>query len=298
MINYTEEEEGKERSNFTNKDNDNNNGINEDNSRGNRGWNKRSSIISGIIFILIGCIIIFSNVGWVSHAWRHILISWQMLLIVLGIITLTNNRNKTGGWIMLLIGCFFILPQLPSILPNLTVFSNNFIRNFWPMILIAVGLIIIINRNHSHNGMYMNGGNQRNNMEGDTDGNSNGFMPGTKYSSSSNGYINYKFIFSGTEEIFMEPVFRGGTIKATFGGATIDLRHTSLPEDEPAHLYIDTTFGGVTLIMPTDWNVQIIRNDSLGGFADNRPFDPARRNNPVRLIIESHCTFGGGEIKY
>lgn len=250
----------------------------EEQAKRNAGKYTSTAVTIGIILIAVGAIIVFANMGFIPFAWRHFFISWQMLLVVFGIIALWKG-NKTAGSIFLLVGAFFLLSKISILWPSVTVFGNGFTRNFWPLLIILCGVCLIItSRKNSAFIGYGNNGQKVEDM------------------GSKDGYINYNFTFSGTEQVFLEPVFKGGNIRTTFGGATLDLRRSSLPEDGPAVLNIDTTFGGVTIIVPENWCVEVRQNSLFGGFTDSRYSHPLYNGNQ-KLIINAKCTFGGGEVK-
>lgn len=257
MINYTEQEE-----------------------RAKRNTVKYTStaVTMGIILVIIGCVVVLSNIGIIPYALRHFIISWQMLLVAFGIIGLIKG-NKTAGTMFLLIGLFFLLPKISILWPSITVFGHNFTRNFWPLLIILCGIGLIVTSKRDSNFKF------------------SAEVEGSKNEETKDGYINYNFLFSGTEQVFLEPVFKGGNIKATFGGATLDFRRTSLPENVPAVLNIDATFGGVTIIVPDNWCVELRHNSLFGGFTDNRYNHPVPSNSNQKLIINAKCTFGGGELK-
>lgn len=256
MINYSEENEKKNQNNHS---------------------KTGSAIAVGIVLVALGIIIILTNAGIIPWSLRHFLISWQMLLIVIGIFCLSSG-NKTGGVVLLMVGGFFILPKLNSLFPGINIFGASFTRNFWPLLIIIAGLWLIISPRKG--GTY--GPNGRRTVS---------------YSDHNDGTINYNFTFGGSEQVFLDPVFKGGSITTTFGGMTLDLRKSSLPENEPVYLKIETTFGGTTLIVPESWNVEIRQNSFMGGFTDKRFNSPSFANSKQKLIIDAKCTFGGGEIK-
>ncbi|HOO42436.1 MAG TPA: LiaF-related protein [Bacteroidales bacterium] len=240
-------------------------------------------IIIGLVMIVAGIILIFSNAGWIPYALRRILLSWQMLLIVLGIVSFARKQNIQGA-ILLVIGIVFLLPRIGAlnILPGFEWFTHLNWGNLWPLILVGIGVLIFTKSRRSeipptHNRQY-----PRNDFSG-------------KSSSNSGGYVNYSMVFSGSEHVFMESVFRGGSIETVFGGMTLDLRRTNLQEGI-SYLKISSVFGGTTLLIPTDWNVEIRTDAVLGGFKDNRPMIN-NSDNSSRLIIDAECVFGGGEIK-
>ena len=240
-------------------------------------------IIIGLVMIFAGVILIFSNAGWIPYAVRKILLSWQMLLIVLGIVSLARKQTIQGV-ILLVIGVVFILPRIGAlnILPGFEWFSHLSWGNLWPLILVGIGILVFTKSRHReftpiHHRHY-----NRDRYSG-------------KSSFNESGYVNYSMVFSGSEHVFMEPVFRGGAIESVFGGMTLDLRRTDLPEGI-SYLKISSVFGGTTLLIPADWNVEIRTDAVFGGFKDNRPVINNSENSS-RLIIEAECVFGGGEIK-
>lgn len=109
------------------------------------------------------------------------------------------------------------------------------------------------------------------------------------------GFVYYSTVFNGADNVFLEPVFRGGSIENVFGGVTLDLRKTTLQEGI-SHLSISSVFGGTTLLIPAGWNVEIQSDSVFGGFKDKRPFTDNIEKG-AKLIIKAECVFGGGEIR-
>ncbi|MDR2915624.1 MAG: cell wall-active antibiotics response protein, partial [Tannerella sp.] len=111
----------------------------------------------------------------------------------------------------------------------------------------------------------------------------------------SDGKINYQFVFSGTEQVILDPVFKGGRIDVTFGGMELDLRRTSLAEGD-TFLSINTTFGGVEITAPDNWDIEIQAKSTIGGVTDSRDKN-TEKDRTRKLIIIATCTLGGIEIK-
>lgn len=240
-------------------------------------------IIIGLALIFAGIILIFSNAGWIPYAVRRILLSWQMLFIVLGVVSFARKQTLQGV-ILLFIGVVFMLPRIGAlnILPGFEWFTHLNWGNLWPLFLVGIGILIFSKSRQRefppiHHRHY-----PRHHFSG-------------KNTPNESGYVNYSMVFSGSEHVFMEPVFRGGAIESVFGGMTLDLRRTHLQEGV-SYLKISSVFGGTTLLIPADWNVEIRTDAVLGAFKDNRPVINYSENN-ARLIIEAECVFGGGEIK-
>jgi predicted membrane protein len=225
--------------------------------------------ILGVIVIAAGFLLLLSNTGFLPYELRHILFSWQMLLIGIGIISLFSSESRTPGTILILIGGAFIIPRIFDV-------SFNVMHLFWPVILIGIGVLILTKR-----------------------------LPRRPWQSRlhqvdkqdlGDGYIHEENIFSGGKQRVMHQVFRGGHINCVFGGSEVDLTQATLAEGV-SELEINTIFGGVTLIVPADWRIQLKMTSIMGGFSDKRSYVKENPDTSKILIIKGSTIFGGGEIK-
>ena len=235
------------------------------------------SIVTGTIIVVVGIVYLLFNMGILPVEWKNTVISWQSLLILLGIIGICR-RGYVGGILFIIVGAFSLLPNL-SVLLGFSYSAVALHSMTWPALIITVGLLIIFHRHHHHHYHY-HCNHHHNSLNNHTD--------------SKGGKVDYNLMMNGIDEVFLEPVFRGGDINTIMGGAKLDLRRTSLPEGDTV-LKISSICGGVTLLLPLDWNVEIHNNAILGGFADHR-----RGNGQYvdrRLIIEASFIFGGGSIE-
>lgn len=223
----------------------------------------------GVVIILAGLVLLLHNFGFINHGWKNILFSWQMLLIVIGVISLMSRENWVPGVILVSVGGFFLLPKL-FFLPE------NFIHNFWPLVLIAAGFLIIFRvfprRTWKHR---QDGETGRTSME---------------------GVIHEEVVFSESKQRITNQDFRGGFVHCVFGSVEIDLTQARLAEGTHV-LDLSVVFGGVTVIVPADMKVEMKISSVLGGFADKRTYikefsDPGRV-----LVIKGNAVFGGGELK-
>lgn len=90
----------------------------------------------GIILIIVGLVLLALNFHWIPFEIKSWLISWQMLLIVLGIIIVATKDDKTGGLILLFIGGFFLARE--------HFFEFYEIKKwFFPSLIIFIGLIFL-----------------------------------------------------------------------------------------------------------------------------------------------------------
>jgi predicted membrane protein len=230
-------------------------------------------IIFGLILITAGVLLMLFNAGIIDPMYKHIIFSWPMILVAIGTINLFSKDSLFSGIILLLIGGFFLLPHF-LILPG------NFAHNFWPGLLIVIGIMVILKRTIFKNRMH------RHFQEHSTSEMKNDA-----------GFIIINNVFSGGKHIVPPTEFKGGKISNIFGGTELDLTQTTLAPGTVV-LEISCIFGGANIIVPSDWVVTLQMNSILGGFSDKRPII---RNASVasdrELIIKGSAIFGGGDVK-
>lgn len=87
------------------------------------------------------------------------------------------------------------------------------------------------------------------------------------------------------------PAFRRGSYTAWYGGGTLDLRGATL-DPAGATLTIRAVFGGIRLVLPATWRVEVATLGIMGGIGDGRKKDLVDESGPV-LRIEGFAVFGG-----
>ena len=238
---------------------------------------RSKGILIGTLLVIAGVLFLSFNFGWIDPAWRPVLFSWPLIFIVIGIAG-SSRHNILVTLFWLILGLFFLIPRIAIAFPgSFSGIDPDFAHTYWPLLLILLGFCLIM---RVFTGKKTWHGSHR---------------PINKDTiAGENGRIEKKVVFGGSESIFLDPVFRGGEISATFGGVVLDLRRTTLPEGE-TYLDIDATFGGVELYIPGDWVVETKFQTVLGGMEDKRfimqPTDFTRK-----LILRGDLIFGGCEI--
>ncbi|MDL2231291.1 cell wall-active antibiotics response protein [Porphyromonadaceae bacterium OttesenSCG-928-L07] len=240
--------------------------------------------ITAIIFILVGLLFIGRNLGIVDPYLFRIIISWQSLLIVIGLVQL-SRRNIVGGAIVLAVGVFFLLPKIGH-------FSLGWEHVWWPLIFVFVGVVLLLklipplNKNchhphhhHPHPGRHPHHPCEEEVVYESTDG----------FASSDNS-------FGVIRQIILDPVFKGAKIKNRFGSTVLDLRRTNL-EATDTYIDVDCSFGGVEIYVPENWTVKIEINPVFGGCDDKRYNAGVEPDHVHRLIIRGKITFSGLEVK-
>lgn len=235
-----------------------------------------------IPLIIIGLVWQLRNMGYIDYHTFHIIISWQAMLMYLGLVNLFK-KQYTGGVILFGIGLLFMLPKLDILEPD-------WLHVNWPIALIVIGIALLLkpqirNRHLSFPGrakFFKRHGEESEQAETSC--------------ISEDGYIDTGNYFGSVKQIVLDPVFRGARISNAFGGTVIDLRHTSLEAAE-TFIDVDCTFGGVEIYMPGHWLLQNNTTVIMGGCEDKR-FKGREEVDPNHtIIIRGNVTFGGVEIK-
>jgi len=219
--------------------------------------------IIGIVLILIGIAFIGRTLDFFPHRIMHYIFTWEMILIVIGIIFISTKENKSTGWILLIVGLAFWIPSVMDI-------PYSIRRLFWPTMLIVVGIVIIL-RSTSY---------KRPSID-----------------ANSTDYIDDISILGGGDKVITSDNFKGGKITSIFGGSKIDLRNAKLA---PGQNVIDVfcLFGGTTIIVPVGWNVKHDVVSIFGGFSHKRNSgSDTTIEIGKELVVKGFAMFGGGEIK-
>ena len=243
---------------------------------------KSKSIFWAILLIAVGLIWQGRNTGYISFDLFRILISWQMLLIALGVSSLFS-RSYGGAFALILVGSVFLMPKLGWI-------ERDWLSINWPIILIVVGVVLLI-KPLFRQGYYSSDSQKVGRRRGKY-GSENG---ANKYVSS-DGYVFSESIFSSVQQIVLDPVFKGARLKTVFGGTVLDLRRTSLEFPETI-IDVDCIFGGIEIYLPNDWNLQNQVSSVMGGAEDKRFNASTEIDQTHVLIVRGKVVFGGIEFK-
>jgi predicted membrane protein len=219
----------------------------------------------GILFILIGIIAIFSQLGFwdvgnIISTW------WPMILIGVGINQLSKRPvSKTSGIVLLLLGVVFQMRELDIITVSLQ-------RFFWPAIIIAIGISMLFPSNVTKKHLEFS------EKEIDQD------------------VVDNLALFSGVKSRNISKNFRGGSLVAIFGGIDMDLRDACLL-NKGASIDVTAVFGGVNIIVPPEWKVVSKGIPFFGGWSNKtRGKNEVNSEAPV-LTINCFAAFGGVDIK-
>jgi predicted membrane protein len=224
-------------------------------------------IYFGLFLIALGGFWILERLDMIPDIWDDILISWQMLLIAIGVFSLIGG-NRTSGTVLIVIGGFFLIPQVITI-------PNELRRIGWPLLIIGIGVVLLVTHRKK---------------------NEPPMQSETKHGMD---YFDDFVVFGGREVLINSLNFYGGKITTIFGGAEYDLRSAKLSANG-AVIDSVSVFGGCGFKVPPDWTVKNEVAAVFGGFSDKRGATPHQViSDPSKtLVIKGFTAFGGVEIKH
>ena len=246
-------------------------------------WNGvSSSIVFALVLVAAGMLLLGFNTACLPPVWKGFFFSWPMLLLIIGVGHICKFQFL-WGIILAAVGKFFLFAKASAMFPG-NAFYEEFSSTYWPVLIIVCGVLILLSTVIC-SGKCSNKCNKGKWRENHT----------SNEGENNDGKINYRLTFSGTEQVILDPVFRGGDIDITFGGMELDLRRTSLAEGE-TFLYINVVFGGVEITAPDNWDIDLRQNRFAAGIEDSR-VKGMEKDRTRKLIIIAKCSFGGIDIK-
>ncbi|GAA0555369.1 LiaF transmembrane domain-containing protein [Chitinophaga japonensis] len=251
----------------------------------------------GVILIVVGLFLFLQNIdlegvpGWVF--------SWQMLMVVIGLLIGIKHRFRGGPWFILtLLGAIFLVDRMG-------IWQFDFPRYGWPLGLVLIGIFMLIKRPYRKDRCFGRAGQHRWSAGTYKGSWSAGEYKGTwsadapegavQPNPNSDDFLSVSSIFGGTERVVLTKNFQGGDVSAIFGGVEINLTQA----DFNGQVVIETNavFGGIELVVPSNWDVKLEVDTIFGGVEDKRPAELVTPNTGKILVIKGSCVFGGMEIK-
>jgi len=253
-------------------------------------------IVAGLIIIVVGVFLLFNKLGFFIPDVYPLIISWQMLLIAIGIILLVDKPadHKTAGVVLIVIGALFLLPKI------FPLFSlSGFII---PVIVIAIGAGFVIRATTRKNGTnewetWKNEHPEWNKQFTDFRKGIEGF--GKNTTTGNGNFIHKEYVFSSSKEKWSQGKLKNVFIEATFSGVELDFTQAELADDTnvAACIKVKSVFSGVILYVPENWNIMVQKTGAFGGFTDNRPNRVLQVSRDKLVILDVEAVFGGGEIR-
>ena len=291
-----------------------------------------SGLIAGIILIAFGLLLLGDNLNLLHHLSPDFyfpsfrLFSWPVILLVIGAIILANDSRSVFGWVMVGLGGL-------NIASRFFYFSvGDIISDFWPLILIVVGLVLLLKRRdrstlyfNSHDSHHKGGfkrefhdeikkefhglGDEirqefqdmgrevKNDIRDEFKKEFHDSRDANDPYADSSDTVDIVSIFNSVKRRVVSGSFRGGKITSVFGSSDVYLTESKLAEGEQV-IDIAAIFGSVDIYVPKDWRVIVKTTAIFGGFDDSRFYQMEEAKTGDRaLVVKGFVLFGGGDIK-
>ena len=213
-----------------------------------------SQFLLGAIVVLVGLLLLLETTGLVSTS--DLLLYVPSLFVAVGLWALVQSRFRNIVGPVVLVGVAGAWQVVA-----LGYATVDEVVAFWPVLVIAFGLSIILGQVRS------------------------------RVRETEATFTSAFAAFGGVEKRNTSKDFTGADLTAIFGGTELDLRDAAL-DDRPAQINAVAMFGGVDVIVPREWNVQLDVLPILGGASDDRP----RRgdgHDEIDLVVTGFAAFGG-----
>jgi hypothetical protein len=234
-------------------------------------WNPTRRLIPAVALIGIGALFLLDNFHLLHNL--NPFDFWPVILIVIGALKLSEaprTGHFTSGAVLVGIGGL-LLAGNTGLLPI------DSIWQLWPLGLIALGILLLIDRMTFHERL--------DSWQGRFD----------STATDPSGDLKLAAVFSGGKRKIASNDFRGGSIQAVFGGYDLDLRSAVIRGDS-AVIKVDVAFGGVEMKIPEGWNALVEGSGVFGGFSDET-HHPVITPETKRLIVKGAAVFGGVVVK-
>jgi len=219
-------------------------------------------LLVGLIVVTLGVLFLLDTAD-VLRADRAIDRWWPVALIAAGLLTLAERPRATvRGAILTGAGVLLLLFSTHALHEN----AWNYV---WPIVLIAIGLVIVGRwRGHSM---------------------PKGVVGDDVLSSTS--------VFGGAELVSSNQNLRGASLTAVFGGIALDLRDAQ-PGPEGAAINPTAVFGGIDILVPRGWRITVRSMPIFGGLDDKTDRSVPLSPDAPALRVDAVSIFGGVSITH
>ena len=240
----------------------------------------------GLALVVVGALLLLDNTGLLGLEWSLLGRFWPVLLIIWGLWGLVSGGLRLRIWpiVVLLLGVGFQLSNL-----------NRWqwdVGQLWPLLIVLAGLLLLSG--------YLGRGARRRNprviVEAPSRSGDSG-RSGTVGADGGSGRAgeNWRAVFADVAKRVAEPDFRGGAAESIFGNIELDLRDATLAEGL-ARLEVNLTFGGLRLLVPPGWRVNLHEVHTTFGSAEQNRAAPAPEADTGELTVAGQITFGKLEV--
>jgi len=247
--------------------------------------NNSSRVWTGVVIMVIGLVLFLRNQGLDIPGW---IISWPMLLIVIGLLVGYKRNFSGGGWlVMILVGGFFTLGKITD---------YSFSKYYFSVAFIALGLFLIFKPKAICKKKTKTIWDKAPNDFVDLNSSEHAGEGFVKTDTEDDDILDSVNVFGGSQQRIFSKKFKGGDVIAIFGGCDINL--TQADFNDIITLDVVAIFGGCKIIVPPGWEVKSEVTAIFGGMDDKRAVGPLSTDGPRKiLIVKGVALFGGVDIR-
>lgn len=271
------------------------NNINKDPNTPNNNTSS-SRILAGAIIIFFG-ILLLANQLDLNIVFPRWLFKWEMILIIIGLfIGGSSGFKNQSSYILIGIGGIFLIDDL---------FRINFWQVIFPAGIIALGIWLIVKKNHTDpraSDAHFNPQDpfQTKSSDGSKNFDSTSYTQQNYHTYGDGTYdpgefVNTTAVFSEIKKIITSKEFKGGEMVNVFGGTDLNLMQTDI--NKPVVINLFQIFAGTKIIVPSNWRV-ISEVVSVFGEVDDRRFIKGEAIENEKIVyLKGTSIFGGVTIK-
>ena len=218
-----------------------------------------SQLFAGLLLAALGMLFTLDNLQILRA--REVLRYWPAIFLVIGISQLVQARSigtMIGGSIWIVFGSVLLGERLHLISSGL---------RFWPLLLVAVGVWIMVRSMTA---------------------------AGPSGAADSSARVSALAVLGGVDRRVTAEGFQGADITAFMGGGKLDLREAKIAGPE-AVVDLLAVMGGFEIVTPETWHVIVDVVPLMGGYEDKtrHPTDPSA----PRLRLRGFVMMGGLEVR-
>jgi predicted membrane protein len=218
-------------------------------------------LVAGALLIFFGILFTLDNMGVLDAG--DVLTYWPVILIAVGLLKIVQQPregHRRVGWVLLAIGVFLQLQNL----------GLTRMRSAWPFILVVIGGFLVWR--------------------------ALGRSAGPPAAESSSQLSEFA-VMGGVHRVVESSDFRGGEATAIMGAVELDLRGSTIATS-PAVIDVFALWGGIEIMVPPEWKVDVKAMPILGAFENKARSSVRDSSAPTQeLVIRGTALMGGVEIK-
>jgi predicted membrane protein len=240
---------------------------------------KRGRIFGGFLFVIIGSLFLMREFGFAIPHW---LLTWKMLLIVIGVYTGVKHRFRGFGWLVpILIGTVFLMQEFYT--------GISFAKFLWPALIILLGIKLIFKPHHRHKHTCRNRRKyNRHHWQAE--------YTNWQEKKRDGDFLELNAVLASVNKSVITKNFNGGDVNCVLGGCEIDFTNADLTSN--ATLEVNVVMGGVRLVVPPHWVIKAEVDAVMGGVEDKREKQTEHIIGESKVLtIKGSAVMGGLEIR-